>query len=497
MAEFDIDEMLRLYDEGLLKDRLDCKNYVAQFFFPLTNGTYALIEGGELTIVQRDVMNTVWLPRFPKDIKTWFNTKTKPKKLICDIYKPKIGNTYINTAKHLKHKYQSYKTFSKKTKESVVLMLLYIKEVLANNNEKVYDYLLKWLSNMIKGIKNKSCIYIKSSQGTGKSTLPEFIRDFVIGKEITCKGKSDHLKGQHNMQLLGRIFVYFEELQLFSDREWYAIDAELKDMITDTFGSYTDKYEKRFEAENINNYMITTNSSLKGVNGRRYFVLDMNPKYLDDFTYYGKLRKECFNDEVGKAFYCYLHEINTDEFNSLDMPITKNKAEMISDLLTPVEKFLKFGFVLSKASIDMKLGDLLDMFNNFNLKADDISPQKFSTMMRELGFDYKRFTDCNRYIISYEQLKAIADKGKWVSDIDSDFVDEYLNDATDYGIKKADLSVKVSLDEQIEHYQNLLNNLKQQKMCELEKQFKQYIDEKPTKVQKVKKTVSFVNVLNE
>jgi len=221
-------------------------------------------------------------------------------------------------------------------------MLSYIKEVLANNNEKVYDYLLKWLSCMVKGKKNKSCVYVKSSQGTGKSTLPEFIRDIVIGKDITCKGKSNHLRGSHNMQLLGRIFVYFEELQLFTDREWYAIDSELKDMITDSFGSYTDKYEKRFEAENINNYMITTNTSLKGVNGRRYLVLDMNPKYLDDFTYYGKLRKDCFNDEVGKAFYCYLHEIDTDEFNSLDLPLTQNKAEMIADLLTPIEKFLKF-----------------------------------------------------------------------------------------------------------------------------------------------------------
>ena len=38
--------------------------------------------------------------------------------------------------------------------------------------------MLKWLSNMVGGNKNKTCIYAKSLQGAGKSTLPEFIRDY-------------------------------------------------------------------------------------------------------------------------------------------------------------------------------------------------------------------------------------------------------------------------------------------------------------------------------
>ncbi len=61
---------------------------------------------------------------------------------------------------------------------------------------------------------------------------------------------------------------------------------------------YTDKYEKRFEAQNINNYMIVTNSNLKGVNGRRYLVCDLSSKHLDDFKYYANLRNKCFNDIV-------------------------------------------------------------------------------------------------------------------------------------------------------------------------------------------------------
>ncbi len=226
--------------------------------------------------LQDETMNKVYLQRFKKDIKAWYRNETIPKKIISDINKPTVGNNFINVGKQLKHKYSEYIHFDTEIKENVKLMLSYIREVWANNDDNVYEYMLKWLSNMVRGNKNKTSIYAKCLQGLGKSTLIEFIRDHVIGRDICCKGKADHLKGQHNLQLLGRIFVYFEELQIFSDKEWYAIDSELKDMITDDWGSYTDKYEKRFEAQNINNYMIVTNSNLKGVNGRRYLVCDLS-----------------------------------------------------------------------------------------------------------------------------------------------------------------------------------------------------------------------------
>ena len=231
--EFCFIKMNQLYENGQLKDHLDCKNYISNYFHPLNNGTHAFIENNTISIIQDETMNKVYLQRFKKDIKAWYRNETIPKKIICDINKQTIGSNYINVGKQLKHKYSEYAQFDPEIKNNVKIMLSYIKEVWANNDENVYQYMLKWLSNMVKGNKNKTCIYAKSLQGAGKSTLPEFIRDHVIGRDITCKGKADHLKGQHNLQLLGRIFVYFEELQIFPDKEWYAIDSELKDMRKD------------------------------------------------------------------------------------------------------------------------------------------------------------------------------------------------------------------------------------------------------------------------
>ena len=50
------------------------------------------------------------------------------------------------------------------------------------------------------------------------------------------------------MQLLGKLFVVFVELQLFSDKEWRAVDSELKDLIT---GAFLTKYNSTDACRNI------------------------------------------------------------------------------------------------------------------------------------------------------------------------------------------------------------------------------------------------------
>ena len=72
--------MKNFYDAGVLRDRLDCKNYISSFFIPTTTATHILMENGKPTIIQDDIMNKVYLKRFPKDIKEWYGCETIPKK---------------------------------------------------------------------------------------------------------------------------------------------------------------------------------------------------------------------------------------------------------------------------------------------------------------------------------------------------------------------------------------------------------------------------------
>ena len=84
-------------------------------------------------------------------------------------------------------------------------------------------------------------------------------------------------------------------IKIFFRRNWkiyinriysgVAVDAELKDIITSKWGSYTDKYKTRVESDNIINIRITTNNNWKGAHG------DSSSKYMDDQIYFENLKK--------------------------------------------------------------------------------------------------------------------------------------------------------------------------------------------------------------
>jgi len=75
-------ELKRLYDENLIDNPKRYKDYFSTFFYPLTDGTHALTENDEVTIIQNDVMQRVYLARIPKEIKIWYETMVVPRKTI-------------------------------------------------------------------------------------------------------------------------------------------------------------------------------------------------------------------------------------------------------------------------------------------------------------------------------------------------------------------------------------------------------------------------------
>jgi Glu-tRNA(Gln) amidotransferase subunit E-like FAD-binding protein len=93
---------------------------------------------------------------------------------------------------------------------------------------------------------------------------------------------------------------------------------------------------------------------------------------------------------------------------------------------------------------------------------------EFKNNMKALGLYHKEISGYNCYRIPYETLKAIADKKHWLHNLDSDIIASRRNtededEELQEGVIKEDLSVKATLDEQIEHYTKLLQSLKEKK----------------------------------
>jgi hypothetical protein len=56
---FSFKKLHDLYDDGLLKDHLDAKEYIEKYMCPPTNGEHAVFEEGKVTIVPDITMKNV------------------------------------------------------------------------------------------------------------------------------------------------------------------------------------------------------------------------------------------------------------------------------------------------------------------------------------------------------------------------------------------------------------------------------------------------------
>jgi uncharacterized protein (UPF0335 family) len=76
----------------------------------------------------------------------------------------------------------------------------------------------------------------------------------------------------------------------------------------------------------------------------------------------------------------------------------------------------------------MKLKDLWIQYKEFDQKLENVSIQRFSEQMRELGFEYSKQSGYSTYKISIDELNDIAKKRKWLHELDNDLLMKPTND---------------------------------------------------------------------
>ena len=433
------------------------KEYLKKFFIPLSDGNHIILgENGTYEIIDQSTIKKVYFSRLNAELnKFYFNEYDEISKLVCELNKPRRFNKKFNVCPSIKAIYKPYNEFSKIEKEGVELYLKYIKDVLANENEESYIYILKWLSNMLKGNKNDACIYLKGDQGIGKSTLTDFLKDHVLGKELLVETGSAPLKSQFNKILMGKLCVIFEELENFGVSEWSSISSVLKRYITSTTINIEAKGKDAIQVDNINNYILNSNNdAIRDDDGRRYFIADVSHKYIQDKNgYFSYLHEISFNDNVGSAFYSYMLDYNTVGFKPQQYPYTKSKLNSIYKKLDSVYRFLKDDYILKNSNIFQKPKDLYKEYVKYcndrpNIKLHDLID--FKQKITNLGFEPVVATKARTsyYRISIDELKLLADNRKWIHENDLDDTD---ND------DKSDDMIKIPQDE----YNNLLKRIKE------------------------------------
>lgn len=404
---------------------IEARKYINQYFIPLTNGEHVFYNNSKYEIVDDKVINKVYFKRMPAELrKYYFEEKKDIKTLSFDVNKPTLYENYFNQCPRIKQTYKKYSEFSNDIKKKVDVCLNHILEVYCSGRKDSYNYLLKWFSNMVRGNRNNSALYLKGPQGAGKSSIvDDFMRHYVIGLDLSFQGGSSPLKNNFNSELSGKLMVLFEELENMGKSEWIAVSCKLKRQITSKTIQIERKGKDVRDETNLNNYILLSNNDcIQDDDGRRYFILDISTKYVGDRDYFNKLHS-CFNDVVGQAFYSYLLEIDIKDFDPQQYPITQSKLDSYSKRLDNVFLFIKQEFILKHKDLtNISLSILYDHYIEYCLTASIKSKGKieFNNTLKSIGIICYKSNKCHKFNLTYEELKDISDKNHWVHNLDLD-----------------------------------------------------------------------------
>lgn len=401
----------------------DAKKYIDKYFYPLETGEHAFINNGKIDIFEESVIKKTYFNRMSKDLSNYyFKEKKELISLTYDINKPMIYDECLNLCPKIKQTYKKYSEFSKDIKKKVDFILKHILEVYCSDNQECYDFLLKWFANMIKGNRNNSALYLKGPQGCGKSSIvDDFFRFHVIGEDLTYQGGSDPLKSRFNGSLSGKLMVLFEELETFSTAEWSGVSVILKRQITSKTIQIERKGKETRDETNLNNYiLLSNNDAIKDDNGRRYFILPISTKYLGNNDYFTKLHSY-FTDEIGQAFYSYLLEIDLTDYNPQHFPITQSKLDSYSKRLDNVYQFIKDVYILNSKGLErVSLSELYLQYQNYTNGIKAKCKIEFNNTLKNVGINCYKSNSKHVFKISLEELKTIAEKFKWIHELDLD-----------------------------------------------------------------------------
>jgi len=481
-----------------------CKEYITKYFYPLTTSQHIMIsydQDGKVVyeIKEDQAVKKVYFNRLPKDVNDFYFKKyDKIKTLTCELNKPMLFDNYFNTCPSFLHQVKPYESFSSAIKSKVNQMLDYLKIVWASRNQDQYEFILKWFANMARGGKNQSVLYLRSEEGVGKSTFTDFMMKYVIGSKLSLMSGSGPLLSNFNIILYCKLFVVYEELENFSTSQWQVVSSRIKRDITSTTCTYEKKNETSFVGKNINNVIINSNvDAIKNDEGRRYFILDLSNEKKGDVKFWDKIY-ECMNEEVGEAFFSYLHTIDLTDYHDQAFPSTNAKQDAIVKRLDTVARFIKEKYILRHRDLITTLQKLYDEYKNYCMGAGLRTECKieFNTKLARYKLESKKSgNDHNKFNYKLEYLKEIAQFNKWMHITDQYELTEDLFDDLDNGIQdnKDDKDEEINLlKAQLEAMKNKIKELEAPKVIVVEKvdPIKSFIEELLEEQKEVNKLVA-------
>jgi len=221
----------------------------------------------------------------------------------------------------------------------------HIKKVWANNDEEIYNYIVKWLSTVVQKPWARTNVFIllTGSQGCGKGVPCEFLINRIFGSHCAadCAGLSK-VTQRFNSMLSGKVFLNVNEMSDVNSKNFYANFDKLKALITDSYLCIERKGMPVSHVENCLNMIGCSNQrhTMNAEKGdRRILALECSDEFVGNHAYFDRLCKNLSNPETADHIITFLYDHESD-INIKVIPMTDLKRELEESSLVPSLRFL-------------------------------------------------------------------------------------------------------------------------------------------------------------
>lgn len=271
-------------------------------------------------------------------------------------------------------------------------------KLLLNNDEKGFEYLMKWLAQLFQnpGTKIGIAWLFKTIQGMGKGWFFNLLQR-MIGSQycvLTADPEKD-LFGNFNDLLENKLIVAFDEMRGSNGLKY---NDQIKNMIDDTLDKVKTKYVKsNSEIKSYSRYLFFTNNEFPikiEQSDRRFVTYECTQKSRPEFTYLQSLWNILDNHNALRTFYDELLSIDVTGFDwVVERPFTEYSEDLKSNYLSKeacfMADFVSHKSHLHRAPFDISLRELFESFGDY-LKGETTGNVTYVTTFRKFGHAIKK-----------------------------------------------------------------------------------------------------------
>lgn len=219
------------------------------------------------------------------------------------------------------------------------LYLNHIRENIANGNERIFNYIIAWMADVVQNPDRLvgTALVLRGSMGVGKGVFANWFGS-LFGRHYIVLNNSGLLVGRFNGHFKDKVLLLADEAFWGGDKQ---SEGPLKNLVTEPIITIEEKGLNAYPVKNHLHMIFSTNNEWAvpaGPQERRFFVVDVGEKRMQDSAYFGAITKQMENG--GKEALLYL--LQDYDLTGIDLrkyPQTQALWEQKVKSFTPVQKF--------------------------------------------------------------------------------------------------------------------------------------------------------------